>query len=120
VKGNVEDSRVQSVNSTTIQIQGSAISADLINETSTSEKRVSSQGLRRKWEEANETTWPKDPATGKNQDVAHKKPLADGDTNELDNYGPQPHSEHVKEHQENGDFSRWDSRSHQNNDASND
>jgi hypothetical protein len=74
-------------------------------------ERVPSKVLRAKWEKATGEKWPKDPNNPqRNQDVAHKKPLADGGTNEVKNIGPQPHEEHMKEHSRNGDFKRWGGR----------
>lgn len=71
-------------------------------------KREASTKSRKKWEEANNKPWPKDPDNpNKNQDVSHKKPLADGGTNDVDNIEPKPHSEHIQEHKDNGDFKRW-------------
>lgn len=56
--------------------------------------------------------WPKDPENPqKNQDVSHKKTLADGGTNEVENIGPNPHKEHMNEHKQQGDFKRWGQRS---------
>jgi RHS repeat-associated protein len=73
--------------------------------------RKPSKQIRREWEKANNgKPWPKDPATGRNQDVSHKKPLADGGTNDLDNIEPLPHSDHVNQHKQNGDFKRWGAR----------
>jgi RHS repeat-associated protein len=75
------------------------------------EKRVKSKTLRDKWKEAEGQDWPKDPNDPtRNQDVSHKKPLADGGTNDIGNIEPKPHDEHMREHQENGDFSRWGKR----------
>jgi len=65
---------------------------------------------RNKWEKEKGKTWPKDPETGKNQDVSHKKPLADGGTNDVENIEPKPHSQHVREHQGKGDYGRWAQR----------
>ena len=74
-------------------------------------KRESSAKSRAKWEKANGEKWPKDTENStKNQDVSHKKPLADGGTNNVDNIKPQPHKEHIEEHKQNGDFKRWGAR----------
>lgn len=73
--------------------------------------RVSSRTLRSRWERANGKAWPKDPDTGRNQDVSHIKPLADGGTNDVGNIEPKTRAEHTKEHQQNGDFQRWGRRS---------
>lgn len=77
-------------------------------------KREHPRLTRNRWQGATGRQWPKDPATGRNQDVSHKQALADGGTNEPDNVEPQPHDEHVQDHMENGDFKRWGARSGQN------
>jgi hypothetical protein len=69
--------------------------------------RRSSAQIRKEWERANGKPWPKDPATGRNQDVSHKKPLGDGGSNDLDNIEPLPHSDHLQLHKDAGDFKRW-------------
>jgi hypothetical protein len=63
--------------------------------------------LRREWERQNGRPWPRDPNTGRNYDVAHKKALADGGTNTVDNIHPMHPDAHVAEHMANGDYSRW-------------
>ena len=49
--------------------------------------------LRKGREQANGTPWPKDPATGRNQDVSHTIPKADGGPSTLDNIEPLPHDQ---------------------------
>ena len=66
--------------------------------------------LRNEWERANRKPWPKDPNTGRNQDVSHKVPKADGGPNTPDNIEPEPHDQHMQRHSNNGDFKRWGSR----------
>ena len=75
-------------------------------------KKKSSKQLREEWEKEHGKKWPKDDA-GKNQDVHHKKPKADGGTDDIDNIEPKPHPQHMKDHTDNGDFKRWGERSHQ-------
>jgi hypothetical protein len=73
--------------------------------------RKSSKTIRAEWEAANPgKTWPKDPVSGRNQDVAHTVPLSDGGGNGLDNIQPLPHADHVAQHVANGDFRRWGGR----------
>jgi hypothetical protein len=73
-------------------------------------RRRPSKTLRKQWEAETGQPWPKDPKTGRNQDVAHKKPLADGGSNGTDNIEPMPHSEHVRQHSGTGYFKRWGAR----------
>jgi RHS repeat-associated protein len=73
--------------------------------------RKNSASIRREWEAENGRPWPIDLATGKNQDVAHNRALADGGTNQLDNIKPMANAPHRQEHIDNGDFKRWGARS---------
>ena len=80
------------------------------NDTSGNGPRRSSKSIRNEWEEVHQRKWPKDPKTGRNQDVSHKKARADGGSDDVGNIKPKAHDEHVKEHSDNGDFSRWAKR----------
>lgn len=81
------------------------------DEAQKTEKRQSAAQLRKKWEAAHGQSWPKDPKTGGNQEVAHKIAVADrGAPNDVKNYDPKPRDEHIREHKENGDFKRWGAR----------
>jgi len=61
-------------------------------------RRENPATTRRRWERATGQTWPKDPKTGRNQDVSHGVPISEGGSNEPDNVEPKPHDEHVDEH----------------------
>jgi hypothetical protein len=62
--------------------------------------------LRRQYERE-KGPWPRVPETGRNYDVAHKKAIADGGTNTLDNIRPMHPDAHRAEHMANGDPARW-------------
>ncbi len=58
---------------------------------------------------ANGRPWPKT-ADGRNYHVAHKRAIADGGTNTLDNIEPMDPDEHMALHISNGDNVRWGRR----------
>jgi RHS repeat-associated protein len=80
-------------------------------------KRVASKTLRKEWEKHNDEAWPKEPSTlpdgsanphaGRNQSLSHKKPLADGGDNSVQNFEPMPWKVHFELHKLNNDFKRW-------------
>ena len=67
--------------------------------------------VRREWERKEGQTWPRDPVTGRNHDVAHVRAKADGGADTVDNIRPLHPDAHRAEHVENGDYSRWGKRS---------
>lgn len=73
----------------------------------------STEQLRKEWEKLTGQKWPKDPATGKNQDADHIVPKADAGVDAATNIQPLPHGDHVDRHKKNGDFKRWGKRAHQ-------
>jgi hypothetical protein len=54
--------------------------------------------------------WPKT-ADGRDHDVAHRRAIADGGSNTLDNIEPMHPEEHKAQHRNNGDSGRWGRRS---------
>jgi RHS repeat-associated protein len=79
---------------------------------STVVKEVLKETAKKEWAQETGQQWPKDPKIGRNQDVSHKVPKADGGSpNDLNNIEPKPHDQHMQDHMDNGDFKRWGSRS---------
>ena len=62
--------------------------------------------LRREWERREGTSWPTT-ADGRRFDVSHKRAIADGGDNTLDNIEPLHPDEHRARHTQNDDFGRW-------------
>jgi len=65
---------------------------------------------RRGWERQEGRAWPTVPDTGENYHVSHIRAKGDGGPDTLDNIEPKHPVEHMEQHRQNGDFSRWGKR----------
>ena len=75
-------------------------------------RRLPTARLRAAWERLTGKKWPKEASEG-NQVAHHRQPLADGGADAPENIEPMPQADHVRHHQENGDFARWGRRGNQ-------
>ncbi|CAN0605796.1 unnamed protein product, partial [Ectocarpus sp. 12 AP-2014] len=70
-------------------------------------RHTTNKTLRKRHAIHNNTAWPLDPDTGKNQDVSHEVPLADGGPDHISNVTPRSRKDHIRRHRENDDYKRW-------------
>jgi hypothetical protein len=61
---------------------------DAISDAISNTVQSTNDGVKKEWEKLWGTTWPKDPATGKNQDCCHIVPKADGGAHNVNNVEP--------------------------------
>jgi len=72
-------------------------------------KRIPPSRMRKMHEQKTGKKWPKDPK-GRNFDVSHENPLAEGGEDCLDNIKPRSRTDHISYHRKRGDFERWGGR----------
>jgi hypothetical protein len=71
---------------------------------------TTNQKLKRDWEAIYGKDWPTDANTGRDMEVHHVIPLADGGPDHVSNIVPVTREEHIGIHKESGDPSRWAKR----------
>ncbi|MER9114137.1 hypothetical protein NKH73_27770 [Mesorhizobium sp. M0938] len=92
-----DSERVEALTSTKVEapevpagaeyLAAKSIDADDLNRIPT-KRTTTNRALRKEWELLHGQPWPKDPATGRNMDVSHEKPLADGGLDHVSNIRP--------------------------------
>lgn len=70
---------------------------------------IGSPKFRSDWEKANGKSWPKE-INGRNYEVSHEIPKADGGDDNVNNINPRTHEDHLQRHIDNGDHRRWGGR----------